>query len=159
MEIREAIVEDTASIVPLVTLIQTSHQKLAPARFRLPSEIELAGWISEEIEAKDTKFYIAVSNNTVIGYLTLKIEEQQENIFLQPRVYAYIDHVCVAETVRKQGICRQLMMTAIEYSKQKGINDIEMTVWTENTAANNAFKELGFKSTVQKLKAQINATP
>ena len=56
-----------------------------------------------------------------------------------------IEDVVVDENNRGKGICKKLMFNAIEYSRQLGIKQIELTSNPQRIAANKIYCNLNFE--------------
>ena len=60
-------------------------------------------------------------------------------------IKVWIEDVVVDESQRGKGIGKELMLSAIDYSKSLGSKDIRLTSRPSRIAANELYLKLGFK--------------
>lgn len=67
-------------------------------------------------------------------------------------------HVCehgVIPNFRRQGIAEALMKKLFEETKNRGVSEINLGVFNDNTGAYKFYQKLGFKPLEQKMKINI----
>ena len=85
-------------------------------------------------------FFIAeLENKQIAGMLTIGTYNTPSGIKV------WIEDVVVDESQRGKGIGRELMLFAINYSKSLGAKDVRLTSRPSRIAANELYKNLGFK--------------
>ena len=84
--------------------------------------------------------YVAVEKKIIIGFLSLVFYKS----FLHKGGTALINELIVAQEYRKKGIGKQLVHTAFELAKKRGLDEIEVGTELSNTIAQNFYKKMGF---------------
>jgi ribosomal protein S18 acetylase RimI-like enzyme len=83
------------------------------------------------------KVFVAIENNTLQGYIYARMNTGTEG---------YIDFVGVAESARQRGIGTRLIITAIRWLFSfDAVQDVALTVFTDNQSAILLYKQLGFE--------------
>lgn len=95
------------------------------------------------IKSRKKIFLVAVLNGRIVGYINGYIRENWEIYYKEP--VAYLDCLCVDESVRNQGIGRSLIDEFISIVKAKGTKYIKLNAFETNTPAVSLYKKLGFK--------------
>jgi GNAT superfamily N-acetyltransferase len=156
MEIREAKPADIPAIVALNDEVHGIHVRLFPAVFKPTDPAALAEWFGEWLNDAKTKILVASVDGGLQGYLTLRKEERPAHVFVEERRCAYIDQVCVTENSRRQGVFRAMLAEAEQVARQWGMSRLELDVWSENTAAKQAFSRCGFQTYNEKMKLALD---
>lgn len=86
----------------------------------------------------DWPHYVAIKDDQIIGWCDITS--------LDRPVFAHIGSlgIGVLAPYRGQGIGKQLMKTAIDHARLKGLTRIELTVREKNTRAIALYKQMGF---------------
>ncbi len=155
MYIREATKADIGKLMPLNEEVQSLHIGISPKIFRKTDDKEISAWLLSQIDDDQTKFYVAMCNDKIVAYLTLKTYIRPENPFMHERRYAHIEHVCVHSKFRKSGVGRNLIEYAINCARKSKLDYVELDVWSENTDARAAFKNIGFVSSREQVQFEI----
>jgi len=66
-----------------------------------------------------------------------------------------IDDLCVDEKYRKKGIGKRLFEEVKTYSKENGINFIELMVWEFNENARKFYENMGMKIRINRMEYKI----
>lgn len=90
------------------------------------------------------KFYIArdVLTQVVVGVFALLV---MDNLGHHGSPSAIVEGVCVAESVKNQGVGRLMMIKAIEISKQAGCYKVSLSSNQHREGAHAFYQRLGFK--------------
>ncbi len=94
-----------------------------------------AGMFQQETENAMSRFYIAISDQHVVGYggFWLLMDE------------AHITKITVAQSYRKQGLGTRIMDYLIEQAEQAGAKTMRLEVRQSNTIAQAIYARLDFK--------------
>lgn len=97
-------------------------------------------YFKDILEYENIHFFIAeLDNKEIAGMLTIVTY----NIPSGSKVW--IEDVVVDESQRGKGIGRELMLFAINYSKSLGAGTIQLTSRPSRIAANELYRNIGFK--------------
>ena len=97
---------------------------------------------------KDTTRPILVAvdeQDVVLGYCFCVYQQPAPGGALKPVKTLYIDDLCVDETIRGQGIGRQLYAAAVEMAREQGCYNVTLNVWSCNPTALRFYESLGMK--------------
>jgi len=101
---------------------------------KIPTREDLKTIISNE-----NTFVFMAKNDTIFGALTLVIYN------IPTGKKAWIEDVVVDKNIRGQGIGAKLIEYAINFSKNIGIEKLDLTSRPSRVAANELYKKLGFE--------------
>lgn len=90
------------------------------------------------INSEHTRLFLVEKNNEIVGTLSLVYNS------IPTGKKAWIEDVVVDKSVRGLGIGKELIRYAVMYSKDIGIEKINLTSSPERIAANKMYKKLGF---------------
>nr|WP_315140004.1 GNAT family N-acetyltransferase [uncultured Flavobacterium sp.] len=98
--------------------------------------------LTAELNDKNSEFYFATHNNTVIGYLKLNFGLSQTE--LQDDKALEIERIYVSKEFHGKKVGQQLYEKAIQTAKQTNANYVWLGVWEENQRAIHFYKKNGF---------------
>jgi diamine N-acetyltransferase len=98
--------------------------------------------LTDELNNKNSEFYFAVLDNTVIGYLKLNFGESQTE--LKDNKALEIERIYVPKEFHGQSVGQILYEKAIQIAKQKDADYVWLGVWEENLRALSFYKKNGF---------------
>lgn len=151
MEIRKAISSDIPALIDLFQQVQGIHVSLFPEVFK---ELDLQAsseWFDERLNEEDTVILISFDETGIHGYLLLEVVESPEHLCCYARKCVYIGQICVAEEFRGKGLGKMLVEEAKGVARDRGIDRVELNVWSENKNARDAFASLGFSTYNEKM--------
>lgn len=156
MKIRKAAAADIPAIVALNDEVHGIHLRLFPDVFKPIEPAALAEWFGGWLEDDDKVILVAEDTSGLVGYLSLCKDERPAHLYTHSRKWATIDQVCVTEMRRGQGIFQALLEEARAVTRQWGMSRLELNVWSDNTAAKNAFIRCGFETYFERMKLSID---
>ena len=74
------------------------------------------------------------------------IVAEPETPFMQERDFMDIDEFCVDKKYRRQGIASEMIAFIKAYTKEQGINRMELNMWEFNEDALAFYETVGFKT-------------
>jgi GNAT superfamily N-acetyltransferase len=86
------------------------------------------------------------------GYAQLR---PSEAAFVHDR-HAYLGFMYVEPGVRGQGINKMIIESLISWSRDKGVHDFYLDVYTENRAAIRAYEKVGFAPVLVEMKLNLS---
>ncbi|MEO8237990.1 MAG: GNAT family N-acetyltransferase [Flavobacterium sp.] len=98
--------------------------------------------LTDELNNKNSEFYFAKLEDTVIGYLKLNFGESQTE--LKDSKALEIERIYVPKEFHGQSVGQILYEKAIQVAKQKDVDYVWLGVWEENLRALSFYKKNGF---------------
>ena len=111
--------------------------------------------IKNIIESNNGKIFIAEDNNEIVGHCIINIREIKNHNMFHDMKNIEIDDLCVDEKHRKKGIGKKLFEEVKTYSKENGINFIELMVWEFNENARKFYENMGMKIRINRMEYKI----
>ena len=146
MEIRQANLSDINGLVQLLRQISKLHHEGRPDLFKPNSQKFSATEVEKILEDKNFRVFVAADDkDDVLGYCFCKLRTSTHPV-LHTYTALYIEDFCVDETLRGQGIGKNLFDAALEYGKAQGVYNIELNVWNFNEGAVKFYEGLGFSA-------------
>ncbi|MCU7616448.1 GNAT family N-acetyltransferase [Chryseobacterium sp. PBS4-4] len=96
-----------------------------------------------EIQNQNSKFYFALSENKVIGYLKVNIGDAQTE--LQNSNALEIERIYVSKDFHGQKVGQILYDKALQIAKDENVDYVWLGVWEENLRAIQFYRKNGFK--------------
>jgi ribosomal protein S18 acetylase RimI-like enzyme len=146
--IRRATIDDYAGISAILATTDAIHHASEPAIFRPSTESARPRALIEQwLADPDWAIFVADDEKRVIGVLFVNERKAPDSRLLNPRRYVLVDTLAVAEGWRSQGIGRTLMQKAEAWATERGISEIELSVWEFNQRALALYEKLGYRTT------------
>jgi ribosomal protein S18 acetylase RimI-like enzyme len=146
--IREAKPEDYHALLQLFDGVDACHRQALPHIFRVPNGPSRArSYIYGIIQDEDAALFVAETDGQLIGQIHVAIRETPEIPILVPRRYGFVDTLAVMGPYRRAGIGRALMERAQQWTLDRGLAEIELSVWEFNAGAIAFYEDLGYRST------------
>ena len=98
--------------------------------------------LKKSIKSKKNTFLVAEQDKDLIGYIDGDLIDK-EGIYINK--VAYIEHLCVSEKYRKQGIGKMLIDEFTRLMKEKDAKFIKLNAFENNIAAISFYKKEEFK--------------
>lgn len=98
--------------------------------------------LTAELENKNSEFYFASLENTIIAYLKLNFRSAQTE--LKENNALEIERIYVLKSFHGKNVGQLLLQTAKNSARQKGLNFIWLGVWEKNLRAIHFYKKNGF---------------
>ncbi len=96
---------------------------------------------------------MAVIDEKIIGSGYALIRKSKP--YFDPERYVYLGFMFVSPQYRGRGINGKITERLIEWAKSKNISEIQLDVYAENDSALNAYKKIGFKPDLLKMRLVI----
>lgn len=98
--------------------------------------------LTAEFNNKNSEFYFATCDTSVIGYLKLNFGESQTE--LQDEKALEIERIYVIKEFHGKGVGKLLYDKALQIARQKNVDYVWLGVWEENRRAINFYTKNGF---------------
>src|SRR5665213_2681316 len=132
LQIRECSVDDAKSFEPLFKSIERLHRENLPSRFREPPEKFFDGFLRDLIADANSKLFIALAAQQIVGYVHIMIKELPNHPLYNPGQFISVEALAVLPEMTRKGVGSKLMRFAENYAKEKGFSEIELHVWGFN---------------------------
>lgn len=157
LDIRPATRDDAALLARMNKIVHSIHVAQHPDFFHEADEHALeelfAGWLA----ADSFRAFIAIDSGQPIGYVTTWIVRREPNALMNALAFVSIDQIAVVEERRRQGVGRALVEMAKDLARQEGLGQVQVDVWSTNTAAKAAYEALGFQTFNEKMRLDLDA--
>lgn len=97
-------------------------------------------------KTKDGQIFVAEVNDKVVGFISLEIENKNDELIVGKVNSVYISDLVVLSKYRRRGIGKKLLQKADEYAKKKNISFIKLIVFSDNKEAKRFYKKAGFRN-------------
>ena len=155
IRIRHAVSDDYDAACRLWSEADALHAAQLPDLFRttdLPARSRSA--FDRNIEDTESALLLAELDDAVVALVSVHIYEQLEQPdmpALVPRRYAEIEELVVADAHRRRGIATRLMGAAHGWIRNRGINEVELTVYDFNEPALRLYRKLRYSPAGRRL--------
>lgn len=151
--IRMAKMSDFADVLDVFREVQNLHAMNEPNIFKFADPIDR---ISFEVmlDNPEIKVFVSESEGKVNGFLIGKIVETGSNLSLNRKLFA-VENLAVLEREHNKHIGKDLMDTAVSFSKKEQCDGLILSVWVFNQNALGFYKHLGFKEKSIKMELEI----
>lgn len=145
--IRQATEDDYGALLEVFAEGDAFHSDALPYMFRrsagLPRPRE---YIEEGINNQNAALLVAENDGEIIGVIRLTVNETLPYPIIVPRRYVQVHEIVVKEQFRHRGAGKALMDKGHEWASNKGITEIELTVWEFNKEAIAFYEKLGYET-------------
>lgn len=145
LKIRAAGMRDIDALVSLSGHVQSLHAAAHPSLFRSrPPADEVAEAFGKMLENPGGVWLVA-EDEAMCGCLYAQFHDRQENWCRPAFRFCNISHIVVHPDARRKGVARRLIDAIIEEAEKRGVQRIELEVWSFNQPAREVFRRLGFQ--------------
>lgn len=152
--IRAAKTSDLEDLAIIFSELHEFHVKIREDIFNVVDNDCLLEFLHESINANENIIFIEEENSTILGYVFLKIYDD-ENEFKKFRKICKVEHLVVKKEYQKQGIGGKLLDYAKEYAIEQNCSTIELSVWSDNYNALDFYALNGFTSELVNLEFKL----
>jgi len=85
----------------------------------------------------------------MVGYVYATAEKTPDDLITVP--YVSVDELAVDEKYRRSGIGRSLMDHVHNWTREKGLNILQLGVWEFNRSAVEFYEQLGYRTIMRKM--------
>ena len=146
-EIRPATIHDWSGIARIAGELSGLHARALPDVFREVPDSMPADYLRELIDADDVEILVADRDGAIVGYEVLRVRESPPVPFVVSRRYVLLSDIAVSEAEQGRGIGRLVVEAAIQWARERGMSEIELSVYEFNDAAIAFYEHLGFRAT------------
>lgn len=154
--VREATLADYPALRVLFDEIQQEHVDALPHIFQMPDgPARPRRYVATLLADPDIALFVAERRGRVIGVIDVRIQHSPDNPILVPRRYAMVDTLVVRKRSRRHGAGRALMARAHEWACERGISEVQLSVWEVNAGAVAFYEALGYTTAHRRMWIRI----
>ncbi|MCH3972183.1 MAG: GNAT family N-acetyltransferase [Oscillospiraceae bacterium] len=142
IQIRPIVDEDFSEVEPMLVGIQNLHAQARPDQFLPFHSYSYADFV-QMLTAGSA--LLALYNGCTAGYCVLKTKQfDGKDGICTPHEVGIVENLFVKQEYRQMGIGEALLNAARANAVKQHLHQIELKVWSFNTAAIHLYKKLGF---------------
>ncbi len=150
MQIRTAVQQDLPSVKQLYTQLNQALAGYQPDDFT--PDLQSDPFFQELLGKPEYEVLVAEEDGRVVGIAALKEAHTPPYALYVPRRFAYLMDLCVHADYRGKHIGTQLLDAAKAWTRQRGLEYLELTVLEENRGAAALYQREGFRPTQHRLR-------
>jgi diamine N-acetyltransferase len=143
---RAAEPRDIPQLVELNALVQAEHVAAEPEVFKPADPDAVASWFAKGLETGSLSIWVADAGAELAGYVAVCPQERAEHPFARARTWWEVDQLGVRTGWRRRGVARALLVVVAGAALQAGVSELELSSWSFNTGAQEAWSRLGFRA-------------
>ena len=156
MIVRKAESKDIPKIMDLLRQVNNVHADGRPDLF-IPDKTKYTG---DELEGiicdPTTPVFVGVDDaDEVLGYAFCCIKRVIGQNNLVDNIELYIDDICLDETLRGQGLAKQIYDEVIHYARKNAFDRVTLHVWECNPSAKRFYEKCGMKPYFYAMEAEL----
>ena len=102
------------------------------------------------LREEDSVIFVSeIEEGKVVGYVYATIEKKPDDLISVP--YASVNELAVEEKHRRRGIGKLLMDRVHDWTREQGLNILQLAVWEFNRGAVEFYEHLGYKTIMRKM--------
>lgn len=154
--VREATLADYPALRRLFDEIQQEHSEALPHIFQMPDgPVRPRRHIAALLADPDIALFVAERRGRVIGVIDVRMQYSPDNPILVPRRFAMVDTLVVRKHSRRHGAGRALMARAHEWARERGVDEVVLTVWEVNAGAVAFYEALGYTTAYRRMAIRV----
>jgi GNAT superfamily N-acetyltransferase len=143
--IRRAGPGDEGTLSGLNRFVHEIHVANRGQYFKPHNVRDMADWFRSRMQNRAVRIWIAEQDGKALGYVSVCQCERAEDVFQFARRWHDINEIGVHPSFQRTGIGRLLVQKVIDEARAQGIGEVELTTWSFNEPALQAFQRLGFE--------------
>ena len=143
--IRLAEPSDITGLERLLKQIAALHHNGRPDIFKQGGQKYTSAALEKMLNYDDFPIFVAADEKGELqGYCFCQLRSRDHPV-IRNYLCLFIDDFCVDESLRGQGIGKQLFAAVKEYAQKQEVYNIELNVWAFNKSAVKFYESFGFK--------------
>lgn len=154
--IRQATEDDYEAACLLFHTVDAFHVHMYPAIFQeTDGPARPRERFVEKLSSPDKALFVAEWNGELCGLADVQEEASPPYPMFIPSRIARIDNLVVGEAHRRQGVARALITAIRQWTEDRGIESIQLSVYSKNTDALAFYDGAGFEPLLVKLELKL----
>ena len=146
IKITQATSKDISEIGKIAYQVGLIHAQQIKKEFKKPTLKSQTAYIRQSIDNKDILVLKAHIDDVIVGYVVVYFNTYPFAYF-QLNKRAFVGSIGVEENYQRCGVGRALLKAVEKEIKKRKISVIEIDYYTFNVAAENLYKNCGYKET------------
>lgn len=155
MRIRQATRSDIPLLAALNRVVQDMHANALPERFRRDAPEDAVAQAFRTMIEAPSSYWLVAEDKEPIGFLSAEFREREASWCLVSHRVCYLAGIVIAPNHRRRGVARALLENLKTEAEARGVDDIELDVWSFNDAARQAFMKLGFRPLTERMRLAV----
>jgi RimJ/RimL family protein N-acetyltransferase len=109
--------------------------------------------LDQMIDSKDVHLVVANSSDIIVGSGYARIEKAKP--YLKHEYHAYLGFMFVEETQRGNGIVLKIIKELEDWAKSRGIKEVRLDVFSNNSSAIRAYMKSGFSKHLVEMRKSL----
>jgi diamine N-acetyltransferase len=138
--------DDHESLCQIYTQLDESHRLSHPELFIKPAEYARAKEYISEIILDPTKaLFVAEVDLEVVGLAECFIQQTSHFPVIKKREWVQLDNIAIKKEYQNKNVGSSLLEKVIEWAQSKGLDRVELKVYSFNRNAVEFYSGKGFK--------------
>jgi diamine N-acetyltransferase len=157
ISVRVADINDYEQLCLIYEELDAYHRNNHPELFIKPTDYARAKeYLSEIIQDSNKALFVAESESNIIGFAECYTHESSNFPVIKKRTWVQLDSIAVKKESQNSHVGSMLLDKVIEWTKNKGINRIELKAYSFNVNALNFYSNKGFKDLNKTMYLNLN---
>jgi len=149
--IRQARPDDLETLLEFEQAMIESERPFDPTIKRGPTSYYD---IPELIESPDVELVVSEIDGQLIGCGYARVKKAK--LYYEHTRYSYLGFMYIVPEQRGRGINKRILEALFDWSRDRGVNEIRLEVFTKNTAAIRAYEKAGFLSNSLTMRVRLD---
>lgn len=146
IKFREASINDYEGLCEVYVELDELHRLNHPELFIKPEEYARAKeYILGSINDGNKALFVAEVDSKVVAYAECNLQTSANFPVIKKREWVQLDGIAVKREYHNHHIGSLLLKRVVEWAKSKGVNRIELKVYSFNSEAEDFYVRKGFK--------------
>ncbi|MFJ8235832.1 GNAT family N-acetyltransferase [Ureibacillus sp. NPDC094379] len=151
-----ATIEDFHAVNSIVKEGHEEHANAYPHIFKKVDEVMSEHYFGEILADPDCEIFVArINNNEVVGFGVMELQKSPSFESMIPRKFAYMNDFGVKGTFQRNGVGNLLFAACVEWSREKGATNMDLTVWEFNEKAIAFYEKNEMRTISRKMSLQL----
>ena len=136
---------NSETLAELTEGVQSLHNSIAPDKFKPFDKQAFKNHFDSLFEKEGNYALLATIEGSPVGYLFYNIQHSKENAFFYSSSDIYLNFIAVLDQHKRQEIANRLMEELKQIAVKEKVQNITLSVWTQNSSGRDFFKKMGFE--------------
>ena len=154
--IRAAQPRDLEGVYVIFSLADQLHRQAHPEIFKEADDPDdIKDYLLTSIQAGEAALFVAENEAGILGAVIAWERQAPEIPMLVPRRYLSVDNLVVAEGFRRLGVGEALMERVHLWAKDRGLKEVQLTVWDFNEGARAFYQRLDYEMLHHRMRKEL----
>ena len=145
--VRFATEKDIQQVNDLRRQVNELHVMGRPDIFRDGAEQMLYELTGTFINGENSDILVSERDGMICGMACVDYIDKPESLYTVARKFYHVQEIAVDKSFRRQGVASELVEFMKADAKRRGLEKIELSVWTFNESAMEFYEAMGFRKT------------